>query len=150
MNKEIQLRLSAIRCNKATETEDEIYCALSGEYVGSTSKINLRFPENNVWKLKSGQSVGPGTVLFDGEIYQGVALKLQLLEEDGGGLVKMMDDVVGEIHLKIDAEYCPTWACAQKTTAYQGTNAGGEHLFHCTGAKGDYVVALRLFVKNPI
>jgi hypothetical protein len=150
MSHEIQLRLSAIRCNKASETEDEIYCALSGEYQASNAKINVRFPENNVWKLRSGQSVGPGTLLFDGEIYNGVTLNVKMIEEDGGGLTKILDDVVGELTLKVDANLCPDWLCDGKTTIYQGQNAGGEHLFHCTGAKADYVVAFRLFAKKPI
>jgi hypothetical protein len=150
MSHEIQLRLSALRCNKASETEDEIYCAVAGEYVGSSAKINVRFPENAVWKLKSGQSVGPGAVLFDGEIYDGVTLNLKLVEEDGGGLTTLMDDTVGEMTLSVDPTMNPSWTCAPKTTVYQGLNAAGEHLFHCTGAKADYVVALRLFAKKPI
>ncbi|MCS7086669.1 MAG: hypothetical protein RMM53_11435, partial [Bacteroidia bacterium] len=145
MKKEMQLRLSVVRCNKACENEDEIYCTLEGEYVGAPTRISARFPENSVWKLKTGQSVGPQTVLFDGEVYDGVSLTVKILEEDGAGLVKMLDDPIGEITLRADSEICPTWICNPKTTAYQGQIPSGEHLFHCTGGKGDYQVALRLF-----
>jgi hypothetical protein len=145
---EIDFRVVLIECHKTNDTtEDTVYLAIKGEFVGSKANFDLRVPvDGSTWTLAKAQSVGPNAELFNGPIEKGLNISVQLKEQDFRGLVGSFDDTIGEIQLALQPECPPEWSTG-KHTEYQGYQPDGSHLFELSGANANYSMRLKLFQK---
>lgn len=83
MSNQKVLSLKSIRCLRAMESDgDELFCTVSCLYGDGSRTREHRLPENNIWRVDSGDVVQIHSGLYQHDGATGVAVSIIFHEED--------------------------------------------------------------------
>jgi hypothetical protein len=146
MSYPIIFKLKAIECITSAQTSDSVYCRLEAQFIPEQRVIKSRFPAGSpdTWELRSGQILGPDISLLESTIDASVTVEVKFMEEELGGIVKMMDDYIGGLQISLDQNKKPAFT-PLKASEYVGVDETGAHRLRCTGNKSEYILSFMCY-----
>ena len=142
----IIFQLTSLDCIRATESEDEVYLNVLGEFLDNSSKITERFPknENNIWVLKTGDKI-TGFDIYAGPLQSGIKFNFKLMEQDLKGLlsaIKGVDDLLGEVEISILTDGSVKVLGVKNVTILSSDKSDIGLSFQ--GEKGEYQIRMKI------
>jgi hypothetical protein len=107
-----------------------------------------KLPEHDTWKLTSGQSIGPNTPLWEGEVGPGLELEVKFSEEDAAGLIAIADDALGGFAFAANPDQTFRFEALKRTE--DAGRVGATQRYRLTGGDAVYIVALGLYQKSSL
>jgi len=151
------LTLKAIRCLRAMESDgDELYCTVACMYGDGSRTREHRLPENNIWRVNSGDAVVLNSGLYQHDGLTGVAVNIVFHEEDIPNMVRgvavfmksMLPDATPTILSKIVGEVTALISTSGAIVWQAGVNAAEIEMedddlyrFRLAGSQGyEYII----------